>query len=95
MSSKDHVFRYVVVVLLALFLPGVGVLQAQQPADEIKSLQRQRIEKLNQVVEILTQQYTVGRGSIESLRDAERELLKAELELSENPIERLAVFQEI
>jgi outer membrane protein TolC len=93
MSSRDHVCRYAVGA--ALLLLGVGVLQAQQPADEIKSLQKERIEKLVQVVEILTQQFISGRGSMESLRDAERELLKAELELSENPKERIAVIQKV
>jgi outer membrane protein TolC len=92
-STRRAWFGLPIAALPLLFFSDAAVLQAQEAADQIKSLQKERIEKLDQVVKILTQQFISGRGSMESLRDAGRELLKAELDLSANPKDRIAVLQ--
>jgi len=88
-------------ILLALSLAcvlctnAVGS-EADDKAAEITTLLKERNDMLKKVVEEMTQQYNAGRVPLESVIQAERESLKADLELAKGRREaRIAVLRNV
>jgi outer membrane protein TolC len=63
-------------------------------AAEIKKLLKERRDALQEVVKLLMAQYRAGAAGFVGLAQAERDLLKATLDLSDDPKERRAALEE-
>ena len=87
-------FRFVLVVLPTLLLTS-SVLLAQNAGDDIKSLQKKRSMMLDEVVTICRIQHEQGKIDFDVLAKAQREALKAKLEMAENPKDRIAVLKKM
>jgi outer membrane protein TolC len=104
MSKKLHVVS-VIVGLLAICLLGSplftsGNAQEQQPGQsdknaEIKKLLKERYDELTKAVDILTNQYGQGTVEFETLAHAQRDALKAGVDLADSPNKRIAAIRKL
>jgi outer membrane protein TolC len=88
------------VCLLSFFGAFVFVHAAQEPAEssdsllaQVKSLRKERVETLEQLVPICLAQYQQGAIGFDSWAAAQDELIDAQLQLAEKPGERTAIWK--
>jgi outer membrane protein TolC len=94
-----------VILLISLFgciaCTGAAAQAQSKPKDaddkkaEIKTLLKERCELLEKVVEQLTAQYQAGTIRFSEVAQAEREALKASLDVEEDSEKRLATLQKL
>ena len=82
----------VAVVMLTCPISGDEPQQANQ-ADKLETLLTQRRDTLQQLVEVVTEEYRQGKTGFESVARATDQLIDAELELAKNPKDRVAILQ--
>jgi outer membrane protein TolC len=87
-----------VLCLLGSPLFTLGEAQGQQPGPsdknaEIKKLLKERHDELTKAVELLTIQYREGRVKFETLAQAQRDALKASVDLYDSSRERIAALR--
>lgn len=90
--------HFPIVTLLTLGMALVAAVQTARPergADEasaqLDNLLKQRRETLQQLVKVTSEQYRIGRSSIDSVTRASDQLLNAELELARDRSSRIAI----
>lgn len=98
---KTKFYGVVVAATLAIGLLALPVISAgqdtSQDAEETGSLDellRQRRDTLQQLVEVVTEEYRIGTKSFNSVVQAKDRLIDAELELADSRQERLALLQQ-
>ncbi len=92
-------FDYRLLSLMALVLAlsfwsqreSAGQPSEDEARDQIESLQRQRVEILQRLVDAKQVRYEQGIGTQEELLRASNDLLHAELDLAQEPAERIAI----
>jgi outer membrane protein TolC len=72
--------------------PETPVPEEPDKAAEIKKLLQERVETLQETVKVLTAQYRAGIGDIGRVLQAQRDLLRATIELSDKPQERITAL---
>jgi hypothetical protein len=65
------------------------------PATELKALRKERQATLSKLVFMLTEEYKTGRVDMGRVVRAQRELLKATVDLDESPDKRLAALEKV
>lgn len=84
-------------IALALGLLGVGQFARSDTnndqSEEINRLQKERLDVLNKVVEMVEATYQNGRTGFDSLVQASSQLLDAELDMAKDHDARLVVLQ--
>jgi outer membrane protein TolC len=67
--------------------------KAVEPA-KLEQLQKERIDALEMLVKILTEQYKVGTVSFTELSQAHEDLIEAKLDATDKPNERFALLEQ-
>ncbi|HLW64720.1 MAG TPA: hypothetical protein VKS79_05320 [Gemmataceae bacterium] len=93
-----RIFSTLMAVCMISLVVFASLLHADEPkpatADsKIKQLQKERLAILKDVARLAKERIRVGQGTVEELRDAERMLLDAELELCSTDKERVEVLE--
>ena len=82
-----------VVALLLLSTIAVPVGAAEQDLSmQIKALQRERVETLAKLVAYCKEEFAVGAMRCQEVIDAETDLIRAELDATDKPDERIALL---
>ncbi len=91
--------RYVVVAIIISAAAGVAIgapteSSSSDKAAELKALLKERRNTLNNIVDLRFQRWQAGKDVLEVVLKAQRELLRANLELLDDPKERMAALQD-
>jgi outer membrane protein TolC len=84
-------------VLLLLTVPLTTAEQtgdSQNDMDQIKQLQKERVKDLTSLVQIMTGLYQTGNLEIKQVFSAQSELINAQLEMTDNLKERIALLED-
>jgi outer membrane protein TolC len=104
-AQPRHLVRIALIFSSILAYPIItgGIARAQpepkpqvslDKAAEIKTLLRERRDSLKRMVVLLVTQFQVGRGDSRSLFEAERDFLRATLDLDESTEARIAALRD-
>lgn len=88
---------FLVAATLAIGLLALPVISAGQDSEETRRLDallKQRRDTLQQLVEVVTEEYHIGKKSFDSVVQTKDRLIDAELELAKNRRKRLALLQQ-
>jgi outer membrane protein TolC len=95
MFLKRQLATLFVAVLSISLLWQTESLPAQDATAQVKALRKERVELLDDVVKHLTNGYSVGAVSFDTLIKAKDQALQAKLELADSPEERIGVLRKL